>query len=141
MGEKVEIIENESENIAPITHQRILWLMALITLAGSATGVFFASWTFGIGVFLGGLLALLNYYWLKYALSQVFDIAAAGEKPRIFGAQYVIRYLVFGLVIAVVYLTKILPIASVILGLSGFAFAVVVEGILRIFSSFGKKEI
>ncbi len=141
MGGKIEIIENESENIAPITHQRILWLMALITLGGSAAGAFFVSWAFGIGTLLGGILAFLNYYWLKYALSQVFDIAAEGEKPRIFGAQYIIRYLVFGLAIAVVYLTKLLPISSVILGLSGFAFAVVVEGILRIFSSFGKKEI
>jgi len=53
-----------------------------------------------------------------------------------------LRYAVFGLVLAVVYLTNIVPIIAVLLGLSSFAFALTIEGFIRIFSSFfNNKEI
>jgi hypothetical protein len=56
--------------------------------------------------------------------------------------KYFLRYLVLGLVIAVVYIAGWVPIASLILGMAAFAFATVVEGFIRIFSSiFSSKEI
>jgi len=137
MGGKIEVIENEGENVKPISNTRILWLMALVTVAAGAAGIVFKSWLFGSGVLIGGVLAFLNYYWLKHSLKQVFDMATEGAKPAIFGAQYILRYLVFGLVLSVIFLTDAIPIIAVVLGLASFALAVVIEGILRIVSSVG----
>ena len=114
--------------------------MALVTVVSSLLGLVVESWVFGFGIFFGGLLSFLNYYWLKFSLKKVFEIAAEGEKPSIFGAQYILRYFAFGLLMTLIYLTKTVPITAVILGLSSFAFAVVIEGILRIFTSFNNKK-
>jgi hypothetical protein len=45
---------------------------------------------------------------------------------------------IFGLILLIIFLSKAVSIVAVILGLASFAFAVVVEGIIRIFKSFNK---
>ncbi len=132
MGESSKIFENESVKSVGLKQTRILVFMAVVTLLGSVLAFGFLTRRFGLGVLIGGILSFLNYYWLKFSLKMVFQGAIEGVKPKLFGAQYIIRYLVFGLVIALIYITDILPIAAVILGLCSFAFAVVLEGIFRI---------
>ena len=142
MGENSEPREPDDAKVEPLTHKRILILMGCVALVGSVAGLIFDTWQFGLGIFLGGLLSFLNYYWLKSSLKQVFEGALKGEKPRVFAGQYFLRYLVFGLLLALIYLTKVVPIVAVILGLASFAFAIVIEGILRIVSSVdGKRNI
>lgn len=125
----------EKESVVPLTHQRILTLMAVVIILVSIITLIINSWLFAIGVFFGGLLSFLNYYWMKWSLKGAFEAAIDGEKPRYLGARYILRYFTFGLILAVVYLTKTVPVMAVILGLASFAFAVVIEGIIRIFSS------
>ncbi len=142
MSGKPELVGSDGANIKPLTHERVLWLMASVTVINTALGSVFKTWDFGLAVLIGGLLSFLNYFWLKYSLKKVFELSAGGKKPGIFGAQYFLRYLVFGLILVIIYLTKTVSITAVILGLAGFAFAVVIEGILRIISSvFSKREI
>jgi hypothetical protein len=94
---------------------------------------------FAAGILIGGLLSFVNYYWLKHSLRVIFNRARDGEKPRLFAFGYIIRYLVFGLVILMIYLSQSIPITAVIAGLGSFAIAVVIEGFLRIFTSFFNK--
>ncbi|MBA2378760.1 MAG: ATP synthase subunit I [Blastocatellia bacterium] len=121
--------------IMPPSHDRILWLMAAIGVAGTAAGVAFISARFGIGVLLGTVLAFISYYWLKHSLKRVFAEAESGEKPRLSALRYIARYFTLGAIIAFIYATGIVPIAAVIIGLAGFGLATVVEGFIRIFSS------
>ncbi len=138
MGENAEPIEVQEEGIKELSHLRILLLMAGVIIIGSILGFIYLSNQFGIGVLLGGALSFGNYYWLKYSLKNVFEKAVVGEKTRFLGSKYILRYLVFGLVILTIYLTKTVDIVAVILGLASFAFAVIIEGIIRIFTSFNK---
>ena len=122
-----------SEPVPPPTHGRILLIMAVLGAIGAIAGAIFLSLEFGIGILIGTGLAFVNYYWLRYSLRKVFADAAEGEKPKISALRYISRYLALAAVIAAIYATGVLPIVPVILGLGAFGFAVVVDGIIRIF--------
>jgi hypothetical protein len=109
--------------------------MAVLGVLGTIAGIIFHSLSFGIAIFAGVALAFANYYWLRYSLRKVFADAAEGEKPKISAIRYILRYLTLGAVIAIVFAIGILPIVPMILGMAAFGFAVVVDGIIRIFSS------
>lgn len=118
------------------SHARILWIVSGVLILGILTSLVYASREFTIGLLIGGVLAFANYYWLKATLKNIFDkITSAGEKPQFLAARYFLRYAALGAVVMIVYVTKIASIVAVLLGLSAFAFAVVVEGFIRIFTS------
>jgi ATP synthase I chain len=143
MSDEIEPVVPVEQAIVPLSHRRILVIMAVICLAGSVVGSALASVSFGAGVFIGSVLAFVNYYWLKVSLKKIFDLAAeTGEKPRLLALKYFARYLVLGAIVAILYATAAVSIVGVILGMGSFGFAVVIEGILRIFSNpVSKKEI
>ena len=143
MSETNEPIAVEQENVAPLTHRRILTVTALVALLSAFVGLVFVSWQFGLCVLLGGVLSFINYYWLKFSLKKVFEKTAHGERPRFLAVRYTSRYLFLGGILLIVFLTtKTEMVVAVILGLASFAFAIVIEGFIRLFSSFfNKKEI
>ncbi len=142
MSEADNIIETEHPTPTVISHRRILWTMGAVAFLGSLAGFIFVSWEFGLGVILGGILSLINYYWLKISLKKIFDQAAGGTKPRFLAVRYFARYLTLGVILLIIFLTKTVPIVAVILGLGSFALAIVVEGLIRLFSSvFNSKEL
>jgi hypothetical protein len=141
MGDETEPLRVEKPLPSGISHSRLLAAMAAIGFLGSLAGTIFASAAFGFGVLLGTTLALINYFWLRRSLERMFAAAIVGEMPALLGLRYFLRYVLLGAVVAIVYATGIVPVASVILGLGTFAFAVVAEGVFRIFSdSSGAKE-
>lgn len=142
MGEISEpVATGEKTGAPPLSHRRILWIMTIVLIVGVAVSLIFAEWNFTFGLIIGGVLAFVNYYWLKLSLKNVFDkMAAAGEKPRFLAAQYFFRYAALGAIVGVVYFTKIVPVAAVLLGLSSIAPAVVTEGLIRIFTSNSSKR-
>jgi uncharacterized membrane protein HdeD (DUF308 family) len=140
MSEEFEPVEAEQQPSA-MSHSRILILMAGLVGVGSLAGALFISVAFGFGVFTGGILSFINYFWLKRTLRGIFEKAKDGEKPRLFAFSYILRYIVFGFVLGIIYLSQTMPITAVIAGLGSFAIAVVIEGFLRIFTSFDKRDI
>jgi hypothetical protein len=134
MGEDFEPSADQAENIRPVSHERILLIMAILGLAGGIAGFAASSLRFGLGILVGTALAFLNYYWLKSSLRKIFAAAESGERPRMLAGKYFLRYVVLAIVVAVVYAADLLPIVALILGLGAFAFAVVIEGLIRIFS-------
>ena len=130
-----ETVDADNVKVMPPSHDRILVIMAVLGVLGTIAGIVFHSIGFGIGILLGVALAFGNYYWLRYSLKKVFAEAAEGEKPRISAIRYILRYFTLAAVIAIVFAVGILPVVPVILGMGGFGFAVVVDGIIRIFQS------
>src|SRR5690606_4236720 len=104
------------EAIPSATNSRILAIMAAVGVVGSLTGSFYISPRFGIGVFLGTAAAFANYLWLNHSLSRLFAAAADGEKPKLSPLRFVGRYFAIGILIAIVYLTEIVPITAFLLG-------------------------
>ena len=127
--------------VPPISHRRILWTMGLVAVAGGFAGFALVSWQFGLGVILGGALSFINYYWMKISLKRLFDNAVAhGETPRFLAVRYFGRYLTLGAILTVVFLTHTIPVVAVIAGLASFALAIVIEGFIRLFSTFFKSR-
>lgn len=140
MSDAKEPFETVDDTVQPITHRRILSVMAVCVVIGTILSFVFGSWQFGLGFLIGGILSFINYYWLKVSLKKVFESAEADEKPRISATKYMLRYVVFGGLLVLIYLTKTVPVAAVILGLASFAFAILIEAFIRIFISFFNKK-
>lgn len=134
MHDDIEPLIVPDQDVMPPSHTRILVIMAVLGFLGGVAGMIFGTVGFGRGIFVGTVLAFGNYFWLKASLKRVFAEAADGEKPKVSALRYLTRYLVLGIVIAVVFASNILPIVPVILGLAAFGFATVVEGFIRIFT-------
>lgn len=133
MGEDFEPTTEAVEIVPPPSHERILWIMAALGVGGGIAGVAFRSFDFGLGILIGTALAFVNYYWLKSSLRTIFAAAASGEKPKMLAGKYFVRYIILAVVVAIIYVTGLVPIVPVILGMAGFGFAVVIEGIIRVF--------
>lgn len=133
MGEDTEPSANGT--IMPLSHGRILKLMAVIGLVGGILGIALVSLSFGAGVLVGSLLAFVNYYWLKHSLKKIFAAAAeSGERPRLQALRYLGRYIVIGGIVAVLYATDAVSATGLILGIGSFGIAVIFDGLIKIFS-------
>jgi hypothetical protein len=133
MGEESPALPSEAPVTAGISHRRLLVEMAVLVAAGSITGGLAAGPRFGIGVLFGGLLAYLNYFWLKRTLAAVFDKALFGGQGRLLPFKFIARYVALGVVILAVHFSGVIPAAAVVAGLASFAAAVVVDGFISIF--------
>src|SRR5437879_3614419 len=140
MGDNPEPLTDEPPATPPISHRRILIGMAVIIFGGSVAGFAFISAKVGVGVLIGGILAYANYFWQRHSLKAIFERAVSGKRSRFLAVRYILRYIVLGLVIAVIYLTQTVSIYAVVFGFTSFALAVVVEGFVSIFSSSNRQE-
>lgn len=133
MGEDIESLTT-GRGPAPIERSGILLMMAVLLLlaviiAGLLQGIHFA-----VGVLFGGALSFVNYLWLDRSTKAVFT-SEIGRSTGLLAAKYILRYAVIGGILLLIYLTGVLPVVAVILGLSIFALAVVAAGLKSIFSS------
>jgi hypothetical protein len=109
------------------TNRRIFRSMIVAIILAVGASLLFAPWRVSMGLLLGGLLSLLNHYWLITSTTAAFSVLVNGEKPRLSLVQYVLRYAVIGSVILLSYKLGIASIAALIVGLCSFVFALFVE--------------
>ena len=134
MSEVTDSNTTEDETPTPISNSRIVWLMAIVVVLGSLASLIFISWLSSLGFFIGGILSFLNFFWLKSSLKKMFVETSEGEhKPHYSAARYISRYFTLAAVLIIIVLTHTVPIASVILGLVSFVFAIMIEAFIRIF--------
>jgi len=134
MSDEFEPAAEKQQLTTPPSNDRILVILGILGIAGTVAGTIFVSFNFGLGVLIGSVLAFVNYYWLQRSLKTIFAAAAEGEKPRMLAGTYFMRYIILGVVIAIIYAADLLPIVAVILGMAGFGFAAIVEAFIRVFS-------
>lgn len=135
-----EPVDNDRGNTGAISHFRLIVIMGMVAVAGTVTGFVFFSVKDGAGFLVGGVLSFVNYYWMRHSLRKVFQGAEDGEKASFVGGGYLMRYVAFATILGFIYLVDWELMIPLILGLTSFAIAVVFEGIIRIFSSFGNKQ-
>ncbi len=125
-----------TEKMPPeISHRRMLLEMASVIVVGALAGFALFSAQAGFGVLIGGVLSFANYFWQKYSLKAIFARAVEGKKSRLLAARFILRYVVIGAALAIVYFSQRVSIFAVIFGLASFAIAVMIEGFISIFSS------
>ena len=135
MSEDFEPSADQTGNdVRPLSHRRILSIMAILGIGGGIAGFAFGSLSLGLGVLIGTALAFVNYYWLKSSLRKIFAAAETGERPRMLAGKYFLRYVILAIVVAVIYAADLVSIVGLILGLGAFGFSIVVEGLIRIFN-------
>ena len=132
MSDDFDSLAHGQPDTVPLTNTRIIVIMAVLGVVGTVAGFTFKSAAFGTGLLVGVALAFVNYYWLRHSLATIFAAADSGEKPRMLAGRYFLRYLILGVIVAIIYASDWVPIGAVVLGMAGIGFAVVIEGILRI---------
>ena len=108
--------------------RRLARAMYVLIACAVTTSAVVAPWRVTTGLLLGGALALFNHRWLRGSLAAVFGgEAAAGKRPRLSAARYVLRYFVIGCVVASAYMLNLISMPATLAGLCAFAAAVMVE--------------
>lgn len=133
MSEDFDPLTTDS-GVKPISHKGILIIMSAVVVVGGLAGFVFGGRPWGIGVLFGGVLSFANYFWLERSTRSIFDRTAMAT-TGILAAKYILRYAGIGCIVLLIFLTGVLPVAAVILGLAAFAFAVVIQGLKNIISS------
>lgn len=135
MSEDTDPAGSDQQLTTPPRNERILMILAVLSVGGSIAGAAAVSARFGLGILVGCVLAFVNHYWMQRSLKKIFSDVREGEKPRFLGAGYFVRYLVLGSVVAFFYVLDLLPISGILFGMAGFGFAILIEGFLRVFNS------
>ncbi len=133
MGENSDSLTTD-ENTQQISHRGILIVMGAVVVLSTIAGFVFGGKAFGFGVIFGGILSFVNYFWLERSTRAMF-VNAEMASTGLLAAKYILRYVALGAVLLLIYITDIAPVAAVILGLSAFALAVVIQGLKNIISS------
>jgi hypothetical protein len=123
-----------------ISERRLMNLSAIIAALLTTGSLAISDWRVTAGVFLGGLLSLLNFYWLKLSLSGLLNRAAQTGQPRFNAALYVLRYIFIALVVAVAASFGFVSVAATFVGLLSFAFAIFIEIIIQLIFVFINRE-
>src|SRR4029453_989727 len=110
MSEEFEPSETPAFTGPEPSNRRILVTMAVLGVAGGIAGIVFSSFRFGLGFWVGTALCFSNYFWRQSSLRKIFSAAESGERPRMLAGKYFLRYIVLGLVVAVIYAAGLLPI-------------------------------
>lgn len=133
--------EQAANDTAFAALERRLWrnMAAAITTAVLGS-LLVAPWRVTTGLMLGGILAFLNYHWLRTALASMFDTAGAMSPPSWNGPRYILRYFLVGAIICAASAVNVVSVAAVIAGLCAFAAALMFEGLVQLFSVIVKRE-
>ena len=106
---------------------RIFRTMAFAVALAVLISLPFGSWRITVGLFLGGILSLLNHRWLSNSTAAAFTVLTQGAKPRLKLAQYLLRYLVIASLVYIAYKLNIVSLAATIAGLCSFVVALFAE--------------
>jgi hypothetical protein len=109
-------------------------LLALLT-----TGSFvFSSRKFGLGVLIGGVLAIANFYVMKRSLRRALDPQRKGKTRFVYLLKYYLRFAVLGIVIALLLIKGWVSPFGMLLGLSIIVIGVALVGFNEARKSFFK---
>jgi hypothetical protein len=123
--------------------ERRLWRGMIVSVALAVlVSVMTAPWRVTTGLLLGGVLAFFNHHWLRTSLRAVFGSAAlaAGGRPRLTAARYVLRYFIIGAVVASAYMLDLVSIAATLAGMCATACAIMIEAFTQLYFAIRYRE-
>jgi hypothetical protein len=128
-------------DLAGQTERRISYLTLVVGAAGAILAAFFSPPRYAIGILLGGVLAWLNFRWLRRGMDAVADAASDPTGPRPQQAQIAaalrvaLRYALLGLAIYVIFKVFSVPMLSMVIGLFALGVAATAAGLYEILHS------
>jgi hypothetical protein len=109
-------------------------LLAILTISSL---VFFSS-QFALGVFLGGVLAIANFYAMKRSLRRALDPGRKGKSRFLYLLKYYLRFVALGLIIALLLIKGWASPFGILLGLSIIVLGIALVGFDEARKSFFK---
>lgn len=133
MSEELKPIIEETSSV-----EKRLWLFTLGTLVVEIiVSLIFSTWFFTLGVIVGGSLAIINFRLLQTSVRGMFQ-----SSSNSFAIKFFLRYAIIGLVVLMFYLMKEIPIIGILLGISSFVAALMLEaGVQFYFVITGNEEV
>ena len=120
--------------------KRVFRTMAIAVAFAVVASLPFAQWRITAGLLVGGLLSLFNHHWLSSSTAAVFNVVAHGARPQLKLTRYILRYLVIGAVVFLVYKFNLVSLTATIAGLCSFVVALFVEAFREFYFAFIHRE-
>ncbi len=114
------------------SEKRLLALTGIIILVLVVGSLWLENWRVTLGIILGGVLSLLNIYWLRLSLKNLLNAAAGSEQPRFSSTLYILRYLFIAIIVTFAAMLGLVSVAATLIGLLSFAFAILLEAIIQL---------
>ena len=111
------------------------WIL-LALLTGGSLALF--SWKFAMGVLVGGMLAIANFYLMKRSLLRALDPERKGKTRFIYLLKYYLRFAVLGIIITLLLIKGWLSPFGILLGLSIIVIGIALVGLDEARKSFFK---
>jgi small-conductance mechanosensitive channel len=118
-----------------LSESRISQLTLVIGLIAAIPVAYFQSLLFGAGIFIGSILAWLNFRWLKQGLDVLTAAVAARQKAKVPIGTYfkaMFRYGLIALAVYVIFKYLNVPVLSMILGLCALGAATIAVSVYEI---------
>ena len=113
--------------------------MVATTALAAGISAFVAPWRVTTGLLVGGLLALFSHSWLKNSAAAAIRLSTGGE-PQFRLAQFLLRYVVVAAVIFSAYTLDLISLPAVLVGLSTFVVAMLVEALREFYFAIKQRE-
>ncbi len=116
--------------------EKRLWRLMLASLViGIGLSLILADSQFTAGIAIGGSLAMLNFWLLQNSVRGIFR-----TQSNTFAIKFFLRYVVIGLVILLFYYLKTVSIIGILLGISCFVVALMIEAMIQFYFVIAKDE-
>ncbi len=116
--------------------EKRLWRLIFVSLAVEIVlSLILADWQFTAGVIIGGSLAILNFRLLQNSVRGFFQ-----TQLNSFAIKFFLRYIAIGLVVLIFYFLKTVSIIGILLGISSFVIALMMEAMIQFYFVIIKHE-
>ena len=105
--------------------ERFNWVLLVLLTTGAFA---FLSRKFALGVCVGGMLAIANFFLMKRNLSRALDTRRRGGSRLFYLLKYCLRLIVLGLIIAILLIKGWVSPFGMLLGLSIIVIGIVLVG-------------
>ncbi len=120
-------------------HRRLMWMMALLAIVGTAVLWFKFERTMALSFLAGSCIAILNFYWLRRTLEAMADrLQASGERPSAFGVlfRFSLRYVLIAAAAYVIFKSTANSLYGLFAGLFLPVGAILIEAVYEIYRTF-----
>ena len=114
--------------------------MAVTTVIAVTFSAFLGPWRVTVGLLVGGLLALFSHSWLKNSAAAAIRLSATGGTAEWRIAQFILRYIVIAAVVFAGYTLNLMSLPAVLIGLSTFVVAILVEALREFYFAIKQRE-
>lgn len=119
---------------------RVFRTMAVTTAIAVIVSAFLGPWRVTTGLLVGGLLALFSHSGLKNSAAAAIRLSATGGTSEWRLAQFILRYVVITAVVFACYTLDLISLPAVLIGLSSFVVAILVEALREFYFAIKQRE-